>query len=66
MGMKPKIVIFNTDNKLQKELYDYAMSLTNFSGYMRDLLMRDMLGVPPRENVSHEPIEGKFDANSLI
>jgi hypothetical protein len=39
--MKTKGVAFNLDDPDQKELFDWAMSRTNFSAYVKRLIQAD-------------------------
>ncbi|MEN2765788.1 hypothetical protein [Ornithinibacillus xuwenensis] len=48
--LKTKGVAFNIADQQQKELFDYATSKSNFSGYIKGLIVRDMLGIPMNEN----------------
>lgn len=41
MSMKTKGVAFNLDDPDQKELFDWAMSRTNFSAYVKRLIQTD-------------------------
>jgi hypothetical protein len=41
MSMKTKGVAFNLDDPDQKELFDWAMSRTNFSAYVKRLIQAD-------------------------
>ncbi|QFG05715.1 DNA binding protein [Bacillus phage 035JT001] len=40
--MTTKGVTFNVSKADQKKLYDFAMSTGNFSGYVKDLIRRDI------------------------
>ncbi|QFG05451.1 DNA binding protein [Bacillus phage 031MP004] len=40
--MTTKGVTFNISKADQKKLYDFAMSTGNFSGYVKDLIRRDI------------------------
>ncbi|MDC3412504.1 hypothetical protein [Terrihalobacillus insolitus] len=44
LDLKTKGVSFNLLDQDQKELYDHAMKKSNFSGYVKRLMIRDMLG----------------------
>lgn len=44
--LRNKGVSFNIRDPQQKELYDYCMAKSNFSGYVKNLVLKDMLGVP--------------------
>lgn len=50
VDLKTKGVAFNIADQQQKELYDYALSKSNFSGYVKGLIIRDMLGIPMVES----------------
>ena len=49
MSMKTKGVAFNLEDPDQKELFDWAMSRTNFSAYVKRLIQtdRDAKKTPP-------------------
>jgi hypothetical protein len=40
--MVTKGVSFNLKDQEQKKLYDYACSLKNFSGYVKELMLKDI------------------------
>jgi hypothetical protein len=61
--LKTKGVAFNVADHHQKELYEYALSKSNFSGYIKALIVRDMLGIPMVESKREESVS---DVNSFI
>ncbi len=64
MKCKTKGVTFNLFDQFQKELFDYSMQKTNFSGYIKGLIIRDMLGDPAQ--LEEQPKESvQVSANDL-
>ena len=61
--LKTKGVAFNVADHHQKQLYDYALSKSNFSGYIKGLIVRGMLGIPLAESKREESVN---DINSFI
>jgi hypothetical protein len=61
--LKTKGVAFNVADHHQKELYEYALSKSNFSGYIKGLIVRDMLGIPMSESRRESSVS---DVNSFI
>lgn len=41
MGMKTRGVTFNMEDPEQKKLLDYTLNLSNFSGYIKELIRKD-------------------------
>lgn len=63
--LKTKGVSFNVADEGQRELYEHCVGKSNFSGYVKSLILRDMLGAPaPVER--WEPAEEETDINSFI
>lgn len=48
--MKTKSISFNILDESQKEMYRHAAGKSNFSGYIKELIMRDMFGYTGRLN----------------
>ncbi|WP_010099515.1 hypothetical protein [Ornithinibacillus scapharcae] len=61
--LRTKGVAFNIADQQQKELYDYALSKSNFSGYIKGLIVRDMLGIPAIETKQESSVN---DITSFI
>lgn len=61
--LRTKGVAFNVADQHQKELFEYALSKSNFSGYIKGLIVRDMLGIPMVESKREQ---GENDINSFI
>lgn len=67
--IKRKQIAFNTDDPLQKELYDYVCKFKNFSFYGKNLIQKDLLNewVSHKEEfVQEEEEKINFDANLFI
>jgi hypothetical protein len=60
-------VAFNLTDPDQEELYVFARRRTNFSGYVKRLILKDMLGAPqqPRIITSNNHWDGG-EADSFI
>ena len=63
VDLRTKGVAFNVADHHQKELYEYALSKSNFSGYIKGLIVRDMLGIPMVESKREESVN---DIESFI
>lgn len=63
MGMKTKGVAFNLDDPDQAELYEWAMSRTNFSAYMKRLIQADMA---TKKTTGQKPAVAKQPGAPLI
>jgi hypothetical protein len=61
--LRTKGVAFNVADQHQKELFEYALSKSNFSGYIKGLIVRDMLGIPLTETRRESSVN---DINSFI
>lgn len=55
--MKTKGVAFNLDDPDQKELYEYAMTRTNFSAYVKRLIQSDRDRNQPKRTTGNSVIQ---------
>ncbi|AYP68779.1 hypothetical protein BpsM61_00005 [Bacillus phage vB_BpsM-61] len=51
MGIKTKGVAFNLDDPDQRDLFNYAMTRTNFSAYVKRLIQADQQQKGPQSHV---------------
>lgn len=67
LELKSKGVSFNILDDQQYELYELAVSKTNFSGYVKGLMLRDMLGegYRPKPKMQDNTLD-KSDVQSVI
>lgn len=49
VSLKSKGISFNIHDNQQRLLYDYANSKSNFSAYVKILLLKDMLSQSPNQ-----------------
>lgn len=53
-NIKRKQVAFNIDDPLQNKIYNYASQFSNFSFYMKSLILRDMNGESVNNPITFE------------
>lgn len=64
LDLKAKGVSFNIKDDHQRELWEYSVSKSNFSSYVKGLILRDMLGIGfSQPKPEQRPIE--FDLKSF-
>jgi hypothetical protein len=59
---KMKGVNFNLDNPAEKRLWDYACSISSFSGFMKHLLTNHMAA--GWESKSNSPVDNRSNVNN--
>ncbi|SET69510.1 hypothetical protein SAMN05216389_12125 [Oceanobacillus limi] len=62
--LKTKGVSFNVADDGQRELFEHCEGKSNFSAYVKSLILRDILGEPVVPKV--EPESQEADVNSFI